>query len=77
MPWVTLGRTGLRTTKLAIGAYGWGGQGPEQTRLEGDEAIVATLRAAFAAGIRCIHTAEAYENEALLGRLLPEAGAPG
>jgi D-threo-aldose 1-dehydrogenase len=76
VPWVTLGRTGLRTTKLAIGAYGWGGQGPAQTRLEGDEAIVATLRAAFAAGIRCIHTAEAYENEALLGRLLPEAGAP-
>lgn len=76
VPWVTLGRTGIRTTKLAIGAYGWGGQGPEQTRLEGDEAIVAALRAAFAAGIRCIHTAEAYENEALLGRLLPEAGAP-
>jgi len=76
VPSTTLGRTGLTTSKLALGAYGWGGAGPAETRLEGDEAIVAALRAAFAAGIRCIHTAEAYENEALLGRLLPEAGAP-
>lgn len=76
VPTVTLGRTGLQTSRLALGAYGWGGQGPAETRLEGDEAIVTMLRTAFAAGIRCIHTAEAYENEALLGRLLPEAGAP-
>src|SRR3954471_14036665 len=76
MPTTTLGRTGLTTSRLALGAYGWGGAGPARPRLEGDEAIVATLRAAFAAGIRCIHTAENYNNEALLGRLLPEAGAP-
>lgn len=76
VPTVTLGRTGLQTSRLAIGAYGWGGQGPAETQLNGDEAIVTMLRTAFAAGIRCIHTAEAYENEALLGRLLPEANAP-
>src|SRR3954452_18980655 len=76
VPTTILGRTGLKTSRLALGAYGWGGAGPARTRLEGDEAIVATLRAAVAAGIRCIHTAENYDNEALLGRLLPEADAP-
>jgi D-threo-aldose 1-dehydrogenase len=76
VPTTTLGRTGLTTSRLALGAYGWGGAGPERTRLEGDAAIVEALRAAFDAGIRCVHTAEAYDNEALLGRLLPEAGAP-
>ena len=24
IPWTTLGRTGLRTTKLALGTFGWG-----------------------------------------------------
>lgn len=76
VPEATLGRTGLRTSRLAIGTYGWGGQGPAETRLEGDERILRMLRTAFAAGIRCIHTAEAYENEALLGRLLQEADPP-
>src|SRR3712207_1343749 len=76
VPCVTLGRSGLRTTRLAIGGYGWAGQGRARSRLGGDEAIVAALRAAFAGGIRCIHAAEASENEALLGRVLPEADAP-
>src|SRR6266851_1441251 len=76
LPSVSLGRTGLTTSKLSLGAWGWGGVGPQEVRVEGDERIVHLLRAAFAAGIRFINTAEAYENEALLGRLLPEAGAP-
>jgi D-threo-aldose 1-dehydrogenase len=76
IPTVTLGRTGLTTTKLALGTYGWGGVGPPEVRVEGDAAIVELLRTVFDAGIRFINTAEAYENEALLGRLLPEAGAP-
>jgi D-threo-aldose 1-dehydrogenase len=37
---------------------------------------VAPPRAAYAAGLRCIHTPENDDNEALRGRLLPEAGAP-
>jgi D-threo-aldose 1-dehydrogenase len=76
VPSVTLGRTGLATSKLSLGTYGWGGAGPPQVRVEGDARILSLLQAAFAAGIRFLNTAEAYENEAILGRLLPEAGAP-
>ena len=76
VPSVTLGRTGLVTSKLSLGTYGWGGAGPPQVRVEGDARILSLLRAAFAAGIRFLNTAEAYQNEAILGRLLPEAGAP-
>jgi D-threo-aldose 1-dehydrogenase len=76
IPSVVLGRTGLTTTRLSVGAYGWGGVGPPEVRVEGDQALIDLLRTVFAAGIRFINTAEAYENEALLGRLLPEAGAP-
>lgn len=71
-----LGRTGLTTTRLSLGTYGWGGAGPPEVRVEGDAAIIDLLRVVFSAGIRFINTAEAYANEALLGRLLPEADAP-
>jgi len=76
LPSVTLGRTGLVTSKLSLGTYGWGGLGPPEVRVVGDEAMLALLRAAFRAGIRFINTAEAYENEAALGRLLPLADPP-
>jgi D-threo-aldose 1-dehydrogenase len=76
IPSVTLGRTGLVTSKLSLGTYGWGGVGPPEVRVEGDENILTLLRAAFRAGIRFINTAEAYANEAILGRLLPEADPP-
>src|SRR5215831_2215516 len=76
VPSVTLGRTGLVTSKLSLGTYGWGGVGPPEVRVMGDDAMLELLRAAFRAGIRFINTAEAYENEAALGRLLPESEPP-
>ncbi|MBV9579089.1 MAG: aldo/keto reductase [Chloroflexi bacterium] len=76
IPSVTLGRTGLVTSKLSLGTYGWGGLGPPEVRVEGDDTILELLRAAFRAGIRFINTAEAYANESILGRLLPEADPP-
>lgn len=76
VPSVTLGRTGLVTSKLSLGLWGWGGVGPPEVRVEGDSRIVELLRTAFAAGIRFLNTAEAYNNEALLGRLLPETNPP-
>lgn len=76
IPSVTLGRTGLTTSKLSLGLWGWGGVGPPEVRVEGDTHIVQLLRAAFAAGIRFLNTAEAYDNEALLGRVIPEADPP-
>lgn len=76
IPSVTLGRTGLTTSKLSLGLWGWGGLGPPEVRVEGESRIVALLRAAFAAGIRFLNTAEAYDNEALLGCLIPDAEPP-
>jgi D-threo-aldose 1-dehydrogenase len=64
------------TSKLSLGTYGWGGAGPPEVRVIGDEAMLELLRAAFRAGIRFINTAEAYENEAALGRLLADADPP-
>ncbi len=76
VPLTTVGRTGLHTTKLGIGTWGFGPIGAPATQVGDDEALVAVLRAAFAAGISYLDTAESYANEERLGRLLPEAGAP-
>src|SRR6266536_2353314 len=62
--------------KASLTPRGWGGVGPPEVRVEGETRIVELLRAAFAAGIRFLNTAEAYDNEALLGRLIPEAEPP-
>jgi D-threo-aldose 1-dehydrogenase len=76
VPWTTVGRTGLRTTKLGIGTWGFGPIGAPETQVGDDESLVAVLRAAFDAGVRYLDTAESYANEERLGRLLPLAGAP-
>jgi D-threo-aldose 1-dehydrogenase len=77
VPSVTLGRTGITTSKLSLGTWGLGGfVGPPEVHVVGEDAILKLLRTAFAAGIRFINTAEAYANEALLGRLLPLADPP-
>src|SRR5260370_25902132 len=76
VPWTTVGRTGLRTTKLGIGTWGFGPIGAPETQVGDDESLVAVLRAAFEAGLRYLDTAESYANEERLGRLLALAGAP-
>jgi D-threo-aldose 1-dehydrogenase len=76
IPWTTIGRTGIRTTKLGIGAWGFGPIGAPATQVGDDEALVAVLRAAFSAGMRYLDTAESYANEERLGRVLPLADAP-
>lgn len=76
VPWTTIGRTNLHTTKLGIGTWGFGPIGAPASQVGDDEALVSVLRAAFAAGLRYLDTAESYANEERLGRLLPEAGAP-
>jgi D-threo-aldose 1-dehydrogenase len=76
IPWTTLGRTGIRTTKLALGTFGWGKVGPAIARVENERALVEVLRTAFEAGIRYVDTADQYQNEDDLGRLMPEANPP-
>jgi len=76
VPWTDVGKANLHTTKLGIGTWGFGPIGAKETQVADDEALVAVLRAAFSAGLRYLDTAESYENEERLGRLLPVGGAP-
>jgi aryl-alcohol dehydrogenase-like predicted oxidoreductase len=76
IPWGTIGHTGLRTTKLGLGTWGFGPIGAPETQVGDDDNLVAVLRAAFGAGLRYVDTAESYANEERLGRLLPLVGAP-
>lgn len=76
MPQVTLGRTGITTSRLSIGTWGFGDASAAAARVPDEETLIGVLRAAFAAGIRFIDSAEVYDNEDKLARLLKEADAP-
>lgn len=76
MPTVTLGRTGIRTSRLSIGTWGFGNASAKAARVPDEATLVEVLRTAFAAGVRFIDSAEMYENEDKLARLLKEAEAP-
>jgi D-threo-aldose 1-dehydrogenase len=69
VPKVTLGRTGIVSTKLGLGTAGWPRRVPfEQT--------VDMLQAAFDAGIRHIDTAPLYHTEEIIGQALREIDVP-
>lgn len=76
MPQVTLGRTGITTSRLSIGAWGFGEASAPEAKAENDKAVIDILRASFAAGITYLDSAEAYDNEERLGAWLDEAGRP-
>lgn len=76
VPSVTLGRTGIETSALALGAWGFGHVGAPSAQVGDDENALRILRAAFDAGIRLIDSADAYENEDRLGRFLDTVGRP-
>jgi D-threo-aldose 1-dehydrogenase len=75
MPMVTLGRTGIVTSRLSIGTWGFGDASALEARVP-DENIIGILTTAFEAGVRFIDSAEVYNNEAKLGRLLREIDTP-
>ena len=68
VPPVTLGRSGVQSTKLALGSANWIGK-------VGDDAYVELLREAFRLGIRHVDTAPSYAQGWLAERL-KEAGPP-
>jgi D-threo-aldose 1-dehydrogenase len=75
MPSVTLGRTGITTSRLGLGAWGLGNTGAHPGALIRDEETVAqVLDTALSAGVRLLDSAEVYDNEELLGRLLRSRG---
>ena len=75
MPTVTLGSTGITTSRLSIGTWGFANASAEAAKVPEDQ-LVEVLRAAFAAGVRFLDSADFYDNEGDLARLLREAEAP-
>ena len=43
IPWTSVGRTAIHTTRLGIGTWGFGPIGAPATRVGDDEALVAVL----------------------------------
>lgn len=72
MEFTTLGRTGLRVSRMGLGCGGHSRLGLSKGRTEAEAEGV--VRAALDLGINFIDTAEAYGTEAVVGRAL--AGAP-
>ncbi|HEY2655658.1 MAG TPA: aldo/keto reductase [Solirubrobacteraceae bacterium] len=70
IPRTVLGRTGLEVSKLSLGTWGFGNASAPEARIGDDDNLIAVLRAAFAAGVTILDSAEAYDNEERLGRLL-------
>ena len=72
MDYTVLGRTGLKVSVMGLGAGGASriGQGTGRTEAES----VAVVRRALDLGVNFVDTAEAYGNEAIVGRALRESG---
>ncbi|TFG67071.1 MAG: aldo/keto reductase, partial [Anaerolineales bacterium] len=69
MPKVTLGRSGIVSTKLGIGTANW----PHHVSYE---ETITMLQAALDAGIRHIDTAPVYQTEDIIGKALQEIDLP-
>jgi D-threo-aldose 1-dehydrogenase len=68
---ITLGRTGIATSRLSLGAWGLlNDKAVPAAQVLDEDAVVEQLTAAFESGIRFLDSAEVYGNEAALGRLL-------
>lgn len=71
VPRVSIGGTGITTSQLSLGTWGIGKAAAAAT-IADDETIIGVLEAAFDAGITYLDSADMYENEGRLGRLLKE-----
>jgi D-threo-aldose 1-dehydrogenase len=69
VPRVTLGRSGIVSSRLGLGCAVWPREQPY-------DQVVETFRTAFAAGVRHIDAAALYGTEEIVGRALNDAGRP-
>jgi D-threo-aldose 1-dehydrogenase len=69
MPRVTLGRSGIVSTRIGFGTAGW-------TQHASFEQVVSVMETVFACGIRHVDTAPAYGSEEIIGRALQEVTVP-
>ncbi|MFC6357095.1 aldo/keto reductase [Luethyella okanaganae] len=67
----TLGRSGLTTSRIGLGAWGLANTGshPAVQVLE-EDAVAALVRDAFDLGVTLLDSAEAYDNEEMLGHVI-------
>jgi D-threo-aldose 1-dehydrogenase len=72
IPRAQIGSTGITTSKLALGTWGIGKAAPAASMGEDDAPVIEVLEAAFASGINYLDSAEMYQNEERLGRLLTQ-----
>ena len=75
MEYTTLGRTGLRVSRMGLGCGGHSRLGLARGNTEADAERV--VRAALALGVNFIDTAEGYGTEEVVGRALAGAGREG
>ncbi len=69
VPKVTLGRSGIVSTKLGLGTASW----PHRVSYE---ETITMLQTALDAGVRHIDTAPSYQTEHIIGRALQEIDLP-
>src|SRR5262245_624886 len=69
VPKVTLGRSGLTSTRLGLGTSGW-------PLKRSHHEVIENLQSALDAGIRHIDLAPLYRTEEIIGRALKEIDLP-
>lgn len=76
LPASVLGKTGLSISRMSLGTWGLGKVGPAAAQIDDDARLASILRYAFDRGVRLLDSAEAYENEERLGRILAQMDVP-
>lgn len=78
MPYVRLGKSGLKVSRIILGCMSYGSKSWQGWILDEKEGI-EHIKAAYAAGINTFDTANVYsdgESERILGKAIKEIGAP-
>ncbi|KAF8554387.1 aryl-alcohol dehydrogenase [Imleria badia] len=78
IPYVRLGNSGLKVSKIILGTMQYGDKGWQEWVL-GEEEAVEHIRAAYEAGIQTFDTADTYSNgysEVILGRVIKRLNLP-
>jgi D-threo-aldose 1-dehydrogenase len=77
MPTTTLGRIGITTSRLGVGAWGFADASNPRARVgDDDDVLRGILQTAFDAGVRFIDSAEIYACEARLNRVFSTMKVP-
>ncbi|KAF9238487.1 aryl-alcohol dehydrogenase [Melanogaster broomeanus] len=78
MPYVRLGNSGLKVSKIILGTMQYGDKGWQEWVL-GEEQAIEHIKAAYEAGIQTFDTADTYSNgysEVILGRAIKKLNLP-